>query len=78
MPTIHRHKGYRFFFFSNEGSPREPPHVHVERGDDNAKVWIAEDPLRLADSHGFSATELSDILYARRDYLTPLWLRAGR
>ena len=36
MPTILRLEGYRFFFYSNEGSPREPPHVHVERGDGDA------------------------------------------
>jgi hypothetical protein len=26
VPTILRHEGFRFFFFSNEGF--EPPHVH--------------------------------------------------
>lgn len=62
MPTIHRESGYRFFFYSNEGSPREPPHVHVERGDDDAKFWIGGDPPRLADSNGFSAHELLAIL----------------
>lgn len=58
MPTIHREAGYRFFFYSNEGKPREPPHVHVERADGDAKFWIGEDPPRLADSNGFSAREL--------------------
>jgi uncharacterized protein DUF4160 len=29
MPTILRWKGFRFFFFSNEGD--EPPHVHAEK-----------------------------------------------
>ena len=40
MPTIFRHRGYRFFFFSNEGDPREPPHVHVGGGSDEAKFWV--------------------------------------
>jgi hypothetical protein len=26
---------FRYFFFSNEG--REPPHIHVKAGDDEAK-----------------------------------------
>ena len=30
MPVILRHRGYRFFFFSNEGEPPEPPHIHKE------------------------------------------------
>jgi hypothetical protein len=32
MPVILRYKGYKFFFFSNEGDPRESAHVHVRRG----------------------------------------------
>lgn len=31
MPTVFRDGGFRFFFYSNEGDPREPVHVHVER-----------------------------------------------
>ena len=55
MPTILLVAGYRFFFFSLEGN--EPPHVHVERGDDVAKYWLA--PLQLAESHGFRSSELN-------------------
>ena len=32
MPIVFRQGGLRYFFFSNEGSPREPPHVHVKGG----------------------------------------------
>jgi hypothetical protein len=28
MPNIFQLEGYRFFFFSNEGNPREPVHEH--------------------------------------------------
>jgi len=35
MPTVLRVSGFRFFFYSLEGS--EPPHIHVERGDSVAK-----------------------------------------
>lgn len=37
MPVVFCSNGYRFFFFSNEGSPREPLHVHVRRGGDIAR-----------------------------------------
>lgn len=40
MPVVFRHRGYRFYFYSNEGSPREPLHVHVEKGESEAKIWI--------------------------------------
>ena len=31
MPVIFRDSGLRYFFFSNEGSPREEPHIHVKQ-----------------------------------------------
>ncbi|HEY4774885.1 MAG TPA: DUF4160 domain-containing protein [Xanthobacteraceae bacterium] len=54
MPTVLRVSGFRFFFYSLEGS--EPPHIHVERGDSVAKFWL--DPVNLAESHGFRSHEL--------------------
>jgi hypothetical protein len=30
MPVVFRDGGLRYHFFSNEGSPREPPHIHVK------------------------------------------------
>jgi hypothetical protein len=60
MPVIFYHRGYRFFFFSNEGTPREPMHVHVRKGKQIAKFWI--DPLvQLAESYGFSSSELNKL-----------------
>jgi hypothetical protein len=49
MPTVLRLTGYRFFFFSLEGD--EPAHVHVERGDNYAELWLS--PVALARSKGF-------------------------
>jgi Domain of unknown function (DUF4160) len=57
MPTLFRALGCRFHFYANEGSPREPAHVHVERGDDTAKFWI-EPVVRLAAAQGFSDRDL--------------------
>ncbi|HCX90315.1 MAG TPA: DUF4160 domain-containing protein [Deltaproteobacteria bacterium] len=58
MPTILRIGPYRFFFYS--GDRDEPPHVHIERDDKIAKVWL--EPLRLYSSGGFSRIEISRIL----------------
>jgi hypothetical protein len=58
MPTIFRDRPYRFFFYS--GDRDEPMHVHVERDDKTAKVWL--EPLRLCNSDGFKRSELSEIL----------------
>jgi hypothetical protein len=45
------------FFYA--GDRHEPPHVHVERDDSEAKFWL--DPIRLARSHGFAAKEINQI-----------------
>ena len=41
MPVVFRAGSFRLFFYANEGSPREPPHVHVEQGDREAKFGFA-------------------------------------
>ena len=58
MPTVLRSGPYRFYFFSHE--PNEPPHVHVDRDQLSAKVWLQ--PVALARNIGFSAHELNRIL----------------
>ncbi|HEX6279305.1 MAG TPA: DUF4160 domain-containing protein [Pyrinomonadaceae bacterium] len=60
MPVVFIVQGFRFFFYSNEGDPREPIHIHVRSGRNLAKFWI-EPEVRLADSYGFSAVELNKL-----------------
>jgi len=72
VPTVLRKEGYRFFFFSNEGT--EPPHIHVERGKGHAKYWL--EPVSLAYSKGFKANELRrirEIVVGHRDYFLQKW-----
>jgi uncharacterized protein DUF4160 len=58
VPTIFRRDGHRFYFFSDEGNPREPRHVHVRKGGHEAKIWL--DPeIAVAVSFGFNAAELN-------------------
>lgn len=61
MPTVFRLEGFRFFFYSNEGSPLEPVHVHVQKADAEAKFWIETDVV-LASSYGFNARTLKKLL----------------
>lgn len=58
MPTILREGPYRFFFYS--GDRDEPAHVHIERDDRIAKIWLQ--PLRLQSSGGFNRVEISKFL----------------
>ena len=57
MPTVMRSGPYRFFFYA--GDRDEPPHVHVERDNSEAKYWL--DPIQLERSNGFSRSELSKL-----------------
>jgi hypothetical protein len=61
MPVVFRHGGLRYYFYSNEGLPPEPPHIHIKGGGRDAKIWL-EPQLSIADSYGFNSKELSDIL----------------
>jgi len=54
MPTVFRSGPYRFFFYA--GDRDEPPHVHVERDECEAKFWLQ--PVRLERSHGFRRQEI--------------------
>ena len=54
MPTVFRVGGNNFFFYSNEGSPREPVHVHVRKGASSAKI-VLEPTVRVVESRGFNA-----------------------
>ncbi len=57
MPTVLRVKGYRFFFFSREGS--EPPHIHVANAENYAKFWL--NPVSLVWNIGFRSHELTEL-----------------
>ena len=59
MPVVFRYRGFRFFFYSNEGSPREPVHVHVMGEGGEAKFWLR--PARVALSQGLDARILREL-----------------
>jgi hypothetical protein len=61
MPVVFRYRGFRFYFYSNEGDPREPPHIHVRHGRDEAKFWLSPE-VRVAYNDGFDARTLAELL----------------
>jgi len=75
MPVVMRVAGFRLFFYANEGQPREPVHVHVERGDGEAKFWINPD-VRVAYNDGMDAKALREALElveANRERIEQAW-----
>ena len=61
MPVVFRYKSFRFFFYSNEGNPREAMHVHVRGAQGEAKFWLTP-MVYLGDSDGFDAPTLRELL----------------
>jgi hypothetical protein len=75
MPSILRYKGYTFFFYSSEGVPREPVHVHVRGHGGVAKIWI-EPQVMAAGSSGIPAKALRELIRVaggNRDYFIDRW-----
>lgn len=61
MPEVFRSGNLKFFFYSNEGDPREPIHIHVRGQGANAKIWL-EPAIGIADSAGFNRGQLTVII----------------
>ena len=55
MPKVLFLNGFSFLFYSNEG--KEPPHIHVKKGDGEAKFWL-EPIIEMEFSEDFSVSEL--------------------
>jgi len=70
--TLHREGPFRFFFYSHE--PREPPHVHIERDDAIAKIWLHDGAV--VDSGGLTPRDLQRvvaIVMTHRDRFIEAW-----
>lgn len=50
--------GYRFRFYSSDIS--EPPHMHVLRGGNEAKIWL--EPVCVDRNYGYNRSELNYIV----------------
>ena len=75
MPVVFRERGFTFFFYSNEGAPREPVHIHVRRGDAEAKFWLRPSIL-LAYNDGYDARtmrDLAELIAWRREQVERAW-----
>jgi hypothetical protein len=58
MPVVLRIKGFRFYFFSNEGM--ELKHVHIIKAEAAGKIWL-EPFVRPEYYYGFIPKEIKQI-----------------
>lgn len=73
MPTILLINGFRFYFYTGDGT--EPAHVHVEKGDGLAKIWLLPE-VRHEYFHDFKAQEIKEIMRlttAHHEFLKLKW-----
>ena len=71
MPTLFILLGFRFFFWSNE---HEPIHVHISKGDAEAKFNL--ETMTMVDNYGFKSNELrmiESILEENREIIIERW-----
>jgi hypothetical protein len=60
-PVVFQLQGIQFHFFANEGTPREPIHIHASRAGARAKVWLQPD-VSIAWSKGYDRREQTAII----------------
>ncbi|EIC21060.1 DUF4160 domain-containing protein [Thiorhodovibrio frisius] len=68
MPTVLRFRGYRFHFYSDEGT--EPPHIHIRCAEGECKFWL--DPIALANNRGIPPHQvrvIERLVFAHQDLL---------
>lgn len=72
MPSIMTLFGYKIYFWSNEGEPLEPVHVHISKNPHKSatKVWICEDgPCIIANNNDeIPGKDMKKIMNAINDF----------
>ncbi|MEA1878735.1 MAG: DUF4160 domain-containing protein [Bacteroidota bacterium] len=75
MPVIFRYRGYKFFFYSNEGNPLEPAHIHVRMYGKEAKFWLSPE-VSIARNNGLDARTmriLLEVVEHKQDMFKEQW-----
>ena len=75
MPIILRSDGFKLLFYANEGTPREPAHIHVKSGRDEAKFWLSPN-VALVFNRGMDGPTLSraqKLVEGNREELERAW-----
>lgn len=73
MPTILKIKGYRFHFYASDKD--EPPHVHISKGEDYAKIWLepSVEPQYFYKYKAQEEREIAQLVKENESYLKKRW-----
>ena len=83
MPQIFKLGSYIVYFWSNEGRPTEPVHVHVCKGNptsNGTKIWITKAGKCLLSNNnaGINSRTLRNIMRiieAQSDDIIQMWMK---
>jgi len=81
MPRVFRLGAYIVYFWSNEGAPREPIHVHVSEGrqiENSTKIWITSTGRTLLCNNNSkiprrTLENILDIIESRSEEIIEAW-----
>ena len=78
MPTVIVVRGWRLFFYSNEG--REPVHVHARKGESECKIWLRLDIYDIEVDWSYNISprlrkEIRRIVFDHFDLIVEEWNR---
>lgn len=76
MPTVLYIKGWRLFFYSNEGN--EPIHIHGQKGDKDCKYWLDVDDYAIREAYTYNMNnkdvrEVKKIILQNFDDIVQAW-----
>ena len=78
MPTILIVRGWRVFFYSNEG--HDPLHVHARKGDAECKFWLLPESYDIDEAWSYNLSarlrrEIRKILFDHFELIAEEWER---
>jgi len=76
MPTILLIRGWRFFFYANEGN--EPIHIHCRKGEKECKYWLDREKFDLEEAFSYGMTgrdtrEVKKIIFEYFEFIESEW-----
>jgi len=78
MPTILLIRGWRFFFYANEGN--EPIHIHCRKGEKECKYWLDRRNFSLEKAfsyrmNGKDEREVKKMIFDNFEYIETEWIK---